>query len=1191
MRLLEDHLSPQELASLPESPEALAARGAGSQAEHQAELDVISLHLQQCEPCASLAQTHWVLHDLGGSASPSSEEVLSCPAQTRWLELAAGLEHKDTVALMMHAAGCRKCAAELKEAVALMQPDPADDLTDDMIDDLSQPMAGLVSVTPAWQRSVAAQMTAAQTTPARSMPVTPRPVLVMKRRPVSLWIQYATAAALIIAAIPGGLALWRTVHPSEGQLLALAYNKQRTSVLRIPGAKPVPMATGTRSGGEGSLHGLTDPTELTELKLRAQKHLDETPNSPYWHQILGEIQLQQLDGYGARRNFEIAQIADEKLPNLEVDLAAASFAIATQSGNPVAYGEALEHYNRQLQSEAVRSHPAQAALLHYNSAICWERIGLIPRAREELGAALALEPSSDWRKAIQAEIDRLSQKSGTTTPSDGYESALDQAASRLLPLWASSADARATITQTAALGLHHNDRWLLDWVNAPHTPASAEADTHLAAAVIAGNADQASTSLTEARLAGSAYRRVGNRPGLLEAQAVETFALQRLGQAQACIESAHRVVGNPEGARYARQRTKTLNELGACTARRGDFAAATTFFQQAESLSTAAALPASQSHALGALAETQEYTGLASAAWQSDVSLLQQCVQVPCSPARKYATLYNMVNSAQQLRQPYVAAQIMRTSEQFAKSTGVRITDAYAIEKLAVVEGEIGNFAAASQAFDQAFALQQAAVHDDTGKLTQALWHTDQAEVLLRQADRRGAFDMLQKIGPTVLASDYLAGRVSYYSQLAATEGALGRYEEALGHAESAVREAERSLPLLRSTSERSQWTRKNADVYAGLALIELQRGDTLAALTAWEHYRGAPYSAASNGSPHPGTAAGAQVPVIVIARLKDVYYGWLVTPSPLTVLYSVKLGDRDRLERMATTFYRLCADKDSSVADVKLVGAQVYTTFLQPFVGASGRLTTRTVEDRSRLSVDLDPSLAMLPLSATRTPDGSWLGQTTRVSVLPAWWSLDGQSAAADVHPNASDRLVLLNGFRQSQEQSSEIADVVRHFAHHAVLDGASAEQDDLLHQIAAADVFHFSGHSTSNSGPQLLVQSASPERRLSLNPDTIGTIHFRSCRLAVLAACNTTSADPDQIERLPDLRTAFLAAGAQSVVASNWDVDDRSTHALMATFYEQMSHGDSPSVALQAAQHSVRSQAHWEHPFYWAPFEIFIN
>jgi hypothetical protein len=105
----------------------------------------------------------------------------------------------------------------------------------------------------------------------------------------------SVAALLLIALFIGGVAIWRKFYPSESRLLAMAYNQQRTTVLRITGGDPVAMRSGTRSSTEN----FSDPATLLELKLRAQKHLERTPRSAYWHQILGQVYILENNGYSA----------------------------------------------------------------------------------------------------------------------------------------------------------------------------------------------------------------------------------------------------------------------------------------------------------------------------------------------------------------------------------------------------------------------------------------------------------------------------------------------------------------------------------------------------------------------------------------------------------------------------------------------------------------------------------------------------------------------------------------------------------------------------------------------------------------------------------------------------------------------------------------------------------------------------
>jgi CHAT domain-containing protein len=93
----------------------------------------------------------------------------------------------------------------------------------------------------------------------------------------------------------------------------------------------------------------------------------------------------------------------------------------------------------------------------------------------------------------------------------------------------------------------------------------------------------------------------------------------------------------------------------------------------------------------------------------------------------------------------------------------------------------------------------------------------------------------------------------------------------------------------------------------------------------------------------------------------------------------------------------------------------------------------------------------------------------------------------------------------------------------------------------------------------------------------------------LVVLSACQTGLGKDVRGEGLIGLTRGFMYAGASSVVASLWKVDDEATAELMKRFYANMlEKGMTPAAALREAQNSIRQEPLWRAPYYWAGFTL---
>ena len=92
---------------------------------------------------------------------------------------------------------------------------------------------------------------------------------------------------------------------------------------------------------------------------------------------------------------------------------------------------------------------------------------------------------------------------------------------------------------------------------------------------------------------------------------------------------------------------------------------------------------------------------------------------------------------------------------------------------------------------------------------------------------------------------------------------------------------------------------------------------------------------------------------------------------------------------------------------------------------------------------------------------------------------------------------------------------------------------------------------------------------------------------RLVVLS-CPYSGQGQVSSEGVVGMARAFLFAGARSVLATLWAIDDEATMMFMKSFYQQLGSGESASVALQRAMKCLRDSHDFSAPKYWAPFVL---
>jgi CHAT domain-containing protein len=103
------------------------------------------------------------------------------------------------------------------------------------------------------------------------------------------------------------------------------------------------------------------------------------------------------------------------------------------------------------------------------------------------------------------------------------------------------------------------------------------------------------------------------------------------------------------------------------------------------------------------------------------------------------------------------------------------------------------------------------------------------------------------------------------------------------------------------------------------------------------------------------------------------------------------------------------------------------------------------------------------------------------------------------------------------------------------------------------------------------------------------IAGMDLQGTDLVVLSACETGLGQEGAGGRLRGLRTSFTAAGARSVIASMWSVNDPATAYMMTSFYNNWLRTGDKYAALRQAAKDLRDNQNHPEPFYWAPFVLF--
>jgi CHAT domain-containing protein len=183
----------------------------------------------------------------------------------------------------------------------------------------------------------------------------------------------------------------------------------------------------------------------------------------------------------------------------------------------------------------------------------------------------------------------------------------------------------------------------------------------------------------------------------------------------------------------------------------------------------------------------------------------------------------------------------------------------------------------------------------------------------------------------------------------------------------------------------------------------------------------------------------------------------------------------------------------------------------------------------------------------------------------------------------------VSYSAFARLPGVSEEAESVARLFKH----DGASIllpepTSNQLLSLGQTCDILHVACHGQFETRSPFLSRLMLGDRPVFAFEIATANIDVE---LVVMSACKTAAAESRAGGYNVSLASAFQEAGARSVLASFWPIDDEVSATMTERFYRfLLDHPRiSPARALCQAQRSLLEEEELTHPYFWAPMAMF--
>jgi CHAT domain-containing protein len=1006
------------------------------------------------------------------------------------------------------------------------------------------------------------------------------------RRRSRWWIAAAAAVVMGIAYV----AIWpiasRTRNDAIQQLAEAAPRDGRYLEPRLSGGFPwAPMRIVRRDESE--------PLEPPQMKLigAAGEVLERTANDPSPEARHATALAHLIAGRPTEAASVLQKLSSSDDPHVWSDLAAARYAAGVRFNQPAEFAEALAAADK-----ALRLAPELPEAL-FNRALTIERLGMSERARAAWKQYLAIDGKSSWAREARTHLERLAAGSAFLDEFQrDYQKLLRdprqardlarrfpqdarlRGETEILGRWAEARRAgrgeeaedelRLARTFGETIAGTSGDLMLKDAVTSidrasPDARAIlAEGHVHFRDAQKLFRAGSWADALPRFEQAAELFARGGSPAGLL----ARNFAANALYDLGRIPESRRRIEPLLASAplQYPAHRAQVQWQMGLVQAAGGQWGAAIDAFDDSIRIFDRLGERRDSAIVSEILSEVYDRIGDSQSAWKHRHIAFQELGRT--EDRRLHTAIQAAARAAALERDWAVSLSFLDLVLNMPRPASTQLQYFETLLFRARVRGKMGQHGPAVADLQSAASAMKVL--------------TDPAMRERAEADRLAVAGFLAD-SPADAISNFtrsiefhrVKGRRMFLPEMYLERGRAyaafrGKEDLAVADFEAGVHELEEQRLSLRAGDERWRMFSSFGELFDEAMTHALARGERERAFTYSERAR-ARELLDSMGEDSPALMAATSAASLPASMQNVVLIEYASLPMTLVTF----VVDREGLRVLQAPIPRttLSGEVDGLTASAM---ARDTARFRSAAATLYGRLllpVASSLCSECRVVIVPDATLSTVPFAALVDPAGKYVVEQNLVIVAP--------SASVFAHllghpwtPRRDLQLLLIAGpagsegnvrqLTSSQREAVAVTGAYRRAADVLRGDGSGATFEA---RAASADIIHFVGHADPAGGGRdgALV---TPSGRLDVR--SIAALHLRRTRVVVLAACGTASGQRRAGHENISLARAFLAAGAPSVVATLWPIDDDPAADFFPRLHHYLADGMAPAEAVRATQ-----------------------